>query len=367
MLKVSSLIKYLNENNGSPQSLTPIELTFLNFLTYGIEPHSLVTSETIEQFFRQCLEYPHWQQNRALLGQEIRELFQGQNQEGALIDDLAQVKWPEQTQVIEIQNPTDLTDVLQGYLNSQYKKGEKYRLVVEKDKVFAVILRPDFGVTVQYFDKKMVINNGHLEPLRKDLCLHYTPDLELDSEKLQKIEIAPYSVAQFYLRDGKLTGSLVRGYTLQKSFDLLGAPLESFPKLFYALKRVEQHFLSRDSDPFYQQTLNSLENAIGNLQKGLPESVQQATDTMAKTQNILEYVFTGDRVLALLLRDLQHTLALRHQRTVVTTGRKAEAAKESPWNNQASHPTSPRQTRKQFVSTNSSPTAESLVVELLID
>lgn len=353
MLKVSSLIKYLNENNGSTQSLTPIEVTFLNFLTYGIEPHSLVTSETLEQFFRQCLEYPHWQQNRALLGQEIREMFQGQNQEGALIDDLEQVKWPEQTQVIEIQNPADLTDALQGYLNSQYKKGEKYRLVVDQDKVFAIILKTDFSITVQYFDKKMIIHHGHLEPLRKDLCLHYTPDLELDSEKLQKIEIAPYSVAQFMLQDGSLMGSLVRGYTLQKSFDLAGAKLESFPKLFYALKRVEQHFLSRDSDPFYQQTLNSLENAIGNLQKGLPDAVQMATDTMAKTQNALEYVFTGDRVLALLLRDLQHTLAL-FQRTVVTTGRKAEAAKESPW-------------KTKYVSTNSLPTAELPAVELLID
>lgn len=369
MLKVSTLIKYLNENNQSLTALKPIEQTFLNYLTYHLEPFSIVTSDTLDNFFRLCLEYPHWQQNRALLGQEIREFFQGQNSEQALLEDLDQVKWPENTQVIEIENKADLTDAIQGYLNSIYKKGEKYRLVVDQDKIFALILKPDFSVSVQFFDRKMVIHHGHLEPLRKDLCLHYTKDLELDSEKLQKIEVAPYAVAQFRAENGLLSGCLIRGYTLQKTFEFKDSPMESFPKLFYSLKRAEQHFLSRESDPFYQQLLQSLESAIQALNESQMDSIQLATDTMAKTQNALEFVFTGDRVLSLLLRDLQHTLALRH-RTVATTDRKAETARTSQWNLNPTtrlNQTAPRKPAKQSVSTSSSPIAELPAVELLID
>lgn len=364
MLKVSALIKYLNENNQPSAPLNPVELTFLNYLTYSLDPNSLVTSDTLDNFFRYCLEYPHWQQNRALLGQEIRALFEGAISEQALIEDLDQVKWPEKTQVIEVENKSDLTDAIQSYLNSLYKKGEKYRLVVDGEKIFALILKPDFSLTMQFFDKKMVIHHGHLEPLKKDLCLYYTKDLELDSEKLQKIEVASYAVAQFYACEGLLTGSLIRGYTLQKTFEFKDAAMESFPKLFYSLKRAEQHFLSRETDPFYQQTLNSLESAISALNESRVDAIQLATDTLAKTQNALEFVFTGDRVMGLLLRDLQHTLALRH-RTVATTGRKAETARNSSWNlNQAKPQQNPQ---KQSVSISSSLTVESPAVELLID
>ena len=370
MLKVGVLIKYLNENNSSETksaNLSLVETTFLNYLTTCLEHQSAVTSDTLDNFFRQCLEYPHWQQNKQILSQEIHKLFSSNENGGdeALISDLDKVQWPDQTQVLEIENFSDVPAVIENYLKSICKNGEKFRLVADPaKKLYALILKTDGSLQVQIFDNKMILRNGNLEPLRKDLGLFYTKDLELAPGKLQKIEIAPYSLAQFYVEGSKLSGSLIRGYTFQKSFEFVQEKLEKLPKLFYAVKRAEQHFLSRESDPFYQSILQSLENNIQGLLKKDPQSIQQATDTMARAQNALEHSFTGDRVLTMLLRDFQRTLAF-NQRTVETIDPKAEPARNSQWNHRNLH--SQNQPQKWSDSTNSLPIAELQAVELLID
>jgi hypothetical protein len=366
MLKVGVLIKYLNENNSSSTNLSPVEQTFLNYLTVCVDHQATMTSDTVDNFFRHCLEYPHWQKNRSLLGQEIRDLLSGEAREQALIPDLEDVKWPEDTQILELENFADVPASIEVYLNSVLKNGEKFRLVADSGKkVYAIILKPDGSLQVQIFDNKMILRNGKLEPLRKDLSLFYSKDLELASGCVHKIEVAPYSIAQFSVERSKVSGSLIRGYTFQKSFEFEQTELEKLPKLFYAVKRAEQHFLSRESDPFYQNTLKTLENTIQGIQRKSPESLAQATDIMAKAQNALEYSFTGDRVLTMLLRDLQRTLAF-HQRTVVTIDPKAEAARNSQWNNPSLRKQQNQQP-KWSDSTNLSPIAESPAVELLID
>jgi hypothetical protein len=302
MLKVGTLIKYLSENN--PQE-TPARLTFFNYLLHLTDAAALLTSELVETFFASCLDYTHWQQNRLQLGNEIQQLLQE-------AVDLAQVKWPQDTQVVDLENIKDLTDALQFYLNATHKKGEKYRLIPESDKkMLAIVLMPDQSLCVRSFDSKMLIRHGQLEPLKKDLCLYYTPDLDLDPEQIQKLEIAPFVTAQFQVSSDMIKGCLVKGYVNQKFFDLNGPGLSAYPKLFYAIKRLEQHFINRETDSFYQEMVSGLERVNEMAKLGDPEAVQESMDVMARAQNALEYVFTGDKLLNLLIRDLQHTLALR--------------------------------------------------------
>lgn len=379
MLKVGVLIKYLSENNSdnnlSSANLKLVERAFLNYLT-TLDSQSSVTSDTLDNFFRQCLEYPHWQANKALLGEDVREIFSGHVAEDEdLIPDLSAVQWPDALQIIELEQISDIPAVLEIYLKSAYKNGEQFRLIANEDKKFyAIILKTDGSLMVQIFDHKMILRKGRLEPLRKDLCLHYTNKLELAPGVLQRIEVAPYTIAEFRVEGRKVSGYLLRGYTLQKSSDFEDSRLEALPKLFYAVKRAEHQFLSRETDPFYQAILKSLENGIRGLMKKDQEISSQATDIMARAQNALEYTFKGDKVLALLIRDFQHTLALNQQRTVATTDREAEAARNSQWNQKTQMSTSKHQKtnsknqhQRWSDSTNSLPTVESLAVELLID
>jgi len=323
MLKVGALIKYLSENN--PQA-TPARLTFYHYLSNLAEPETLVTTELLESFFATCLDYAHWQQNRGQLSQEIREFLQDHM-------DLEGIKWPEETQVVELESVSDFTDALQAYLNTVYKKGEKYRLIVEADKrILAVVLNADHSICVRTFDRKMMIRHGQLEPLKKDLALYYTPDLELDPTHTHRVEIAPFVVAQFQLGSEGLQGSLVRGYLCQKFFALQGENIASYPKLFYTIKKTEQYFINRQTDPFYQQIVSGLERTIENVRLGDPEAIQESMDVLAQAQNAIDYVFTSDKLLNLLVRDLQHTLAQRRNvesrqaenSRVVRTPRKVE-------------------------------------------
>lgn len=341
MLKVGHLIKHLSENN--PQA-NPARLTFLNFLSSLADEESLVTTELLESFFSNCMDYAHWLQNRTQLSQEIRELLTDHL-------DLTGLKWPEEMQIIELDQLSDLTDALQLFLNSIYKKGEKYRLIIEPDKkILAIVLNPDQSITVRSFDRKMMIRHGQLEPLKKDFALYYTPDLELDPNRVQQMEIAPFVIAQFQTGQDAVTGSLVRGYLCQKFFDLKGENIAAYPKLFYAIKRLEKNFINRQTDPFYQQTISALEKTIENVRLGDEDAIESSMDVLAQAQNALEYVFGGDKLLSLLIRDLQHTLSLRRgtgerpaESRVVRTPQKVE---ESQWNQKQNPPLSPRRERK---------------------
>lgn len=330
MLKVAPLIKHLSENN--PQQ-TPARLTFFNYLTHMVDPEAMLSDEVVENFFASSLDYAHWQQNKSQLGREIQLVLEQYAQLSNTEIDLSGIRWPQDTQIVEIDNLKDLTDAIQVYLNSVYRKQEKYRLVLDQDKkIIAIVLHADHSLSVRCFDRKMIIRHGQLEPLRKDIGLFYNSDLELDPEKTQKLEVAPYVTAQFKTGHGELRGALVRGYICQKFFDLRGESLQSHPKLFYAVKRLEQHFINRQTDPFYNENLTALERMIELVRQSDPESLESSMDVLAKAQNALENVFIGDKLLSLLIRDLQHTLAAKssNQRIVATTNRKAENTWEQP-------------------------------------
>lgn len=315
MLKVGEFLKFLSEIN--PQ-LTPVRLSFYNYLSHFHDQNATLTSEDLENFFFHSLEYAHWQQNKNQMSQEIQTLIQSFCANHHIDAKFNDIKWPSETQIIEIDSMNDFIDAIQCYLTFSLKDGEKFRLTVDQNKkIIAIVLNRDQSITVRHFDRKFTVRHGQLEPLRKNLTLHYTADLELDAEKMQRIEVAPFVIAQFKLSAEGLDGSLVRGYICQKFFDLKGKNLTVYPKLFYSIKRIEQYFVDRQSDPFYQETVSALERSVGLVKIGDPEAIQTSMDIMARAQNALEYVFTGDKLLTLLIRDLQHTLTTRKSSTAV--------------------------------------------------
>jgi hypothetical protein len=348
MLKVRTLIKYLFENN--PQA-NPARLTFFNYLSHLADVDVLLSAEMVENFFASCLDYAHWVQNRPALGQEVKQVLQMCAAANDIAVDLNDIKWPQDTQLIELEHLSDLTDAVQVYLNSIYKKNERYRLLLDQNKkLLAVVLHDNHTVSVRSFDRKMILRHGQLEPLRKDLTLTYLPTLELMPNLVQKIEVSPFVTAQFQMSDEGYRGCLVRGYVFQKFFDLRGETLTAHPKLFYAVKRLEQHFIDRRTDPFYKETIGALEKSVELVNVGDSEAIVDATDVLARAQNALEYVFAGDRMMALLIRDLQNTLSkhsgkadLVQNRIVETTSQKAEPTWTPPKNAQPAQSQKPKE------------------------
>lgn len=304
MLKIGDLIKLLS---GQSLQMQPVILTFINFLQNSYRQDEAFTSDLVQNFLNECMEYPHWQQNRESLTTELQKALATTISAFFDLRQLQVLKWPKDTQVIELESVTDQAELVTNFLKSQEKNTDKIRVVYDPNskRTLGFVLAEDGSITIYSFNNKYVLRKGHLEPLRTDVCLKYDKNLELLNGAIQKLEIAPYVYARFIIDDALAFGGVARGYVFQKIQELKGQPLENYPKVFFALKRIEQFFIKKDSDPYYIQLIQSLEKSILAIKLDSDQALENSVDLMVRAQNATEHVFVGDKLLQLLIRDLQ--------------------------------------------------------------
>lgn len=306
MLKVGQLLKFVSDLN--PQN-TPTRLSFYNFLRGFPHPDDALTTELIEGFFNYCMDYPHWASNKQQLGHEVQFLLENFNSFYQQKFDLAPIRFPQHMQMIEIEHFSDLIDAVSAYVKTLCAEGEKFRILPDQNKrAIAIILRADKGLEVRCFDRKFTIREGRLEPLRKDLVLYYTPELELSSHHTHKIEVAPYITAQFRILKDRVTGCLLRGYVFQKLQEIKNEPLEEQTRLLFPIKRLEQFFVDRRSDPYYNDLISQLERTCSLVQQGDREALKWASVIQNKAETAVDNIFMGDKLMTLLVRDLKHAM-----------------------------------------------------------
>lgn len=306
MLKVGQLLKFVSDLN--PQN-TPTRLSFFNFLRGFPHTDDVLTAELIEGFFNYCMDYPHWASNKQQLGHEVQFLLENFNSFYQQKFDLSSIRFPQNVQLIEIEHFSDLVDAVGTYVKTLCGEGDKFRIVPDQNKrAIAIVLRADKSLEVRIFDRKFTIRDGVLEPLRKDLVLYYSPELELSTQHTHKIEVAPYITAQFRISGDKVTGSLLRGYVFQKLQEMKNENLQEQTRLLFPIKRLEQFFVDRRTDPYYQDLVSQLERTCALIQQGDSEATKWSSVILNKAETALENVFMGDKLMTLLARDLRHAL-----------------------------------------------------------
>lgn len=306
MLKVGQLLKFVSDMN--PQN-TPARLSFFNFLKGYAHPNEDLSKELIEQFFNYSLDYPHWASNKTQLGHEVYFLLDNFNGFYQQKFDLSQIRFPQAMQLIEIENTPDLLDAVSCHIQNLCGEKDKFRLINDQNKrVIAILLREDKSLEVRTFDKKFTIREGRLEPLRKDLALFYTPQLELSPDHIQKIEVAPYITAQFTVTGDRVSGQLLRGYVYQKLLELKNEPLKEQTRLLFPIKRLEQFFIDRNTDPYYNDLVSQLERTSALIQQGDEDALKWSSMILTQAETALENIFIGDKLLTLLVRDFRHAL-----------------------------------------------------------
>lgn len=306
MLKVGQLLKFVSDLN--PQN-TPTRLSFYNFLRGFPHPDDALSPELIETFFNYCMDFPHWASNKQQLGHEVHFLLENFNSFYQQKFDLSPILFPQNMQLIEIEHFSDLIDAVSAYVKTRCGEKDKFRVLPDQNKrAIAIILREDKGIEVRCFDRKFTIRKGALEPLRKDLVLYYTPELELSSHHTHKIEVSPYITAQFRVLGDKITGSLLRGYVFQKLQEMKNEPLQEQTRILFPVKRLEQFFVDRRTDPYYQELVSQLERTCSLIQQGDAEALKWSSMVLSKSENALDNIFLGDKLLTLLVRDLRHAI-----------------------------------------------------------
>jgi hypothetical protein len=310
-MQIGQLLKYLTVLN--PQG-SPVRLALYNYLNHLHRTDQALTPEVINSFFCQALEYPHWQQDRMALGQTVLNLLQAVSQQYSISQNelqsdfnFSEILWPQNLQIIEVESFHDFSEVVHHHLSEVYCHGEKFRLISDQQKnIMAVVLFPEGQVRVRSFHRKMTIQNGQLQPLRMDSSLSYSSNLELSEAVTHRVDLGPYTTAQFEVVDGEVIGAAVNGYLFQKFMDFRGGPLRDHLKLFYAVKRLEQSFIDRRTDSFYLEVIRSIEHTSNLLKMGDPRGVDQASAVLANAEAAQEQVFVSDKLLGLLIRDLQN-------------------------------------------------------------
>lgn len=305
----SDFLKILN----SPQhQLSPVALTLKNYFQYLMRPEEPVNCDSFQAFLDSAMSFPHWQQNRRELEEDCRNLVESLRQAELVHQSFQEnLLWPSEQQVIEVENSKTSLEILNGYwLHQQKTDKSKFKIFDLGENRFAlVVLHLDHRLSIHQYDNKFVVRNGHIEPLRRDLSLHYTAELELDPTKPQKLEVSPFVIARFVAEGREAYGHMVRGYVFQHLQGLQGQNLDAQPRIFFALKRLEKLFLKRESDPFYNNLIEDLERLLHWMRLGEPVNAVQVHEAYLRAQTALEEVFHGDKMLTLLLRDLEHQSA----------------------------------------------------------
>lgn len=305
MLKVAQLLKFVSEMN--PQN-TPTRLCFFNFLRAYSTPEQELTPDFINLFFSYCLDYPHWVGNKNQLGHEVQFILENFNGYFQQKLDLAKIRFPQFIQLVEVEHFPDLVQLVTKYIETHCcTEKDSFRVVSDQNKrAIVIILKESGALEVRSFDKKFTIIDGELQPLRRDLALFYTDKLELDPSRTHKIEIAPYITAQFQIKADRVTGQFIRGYVFQKLAELKNDLLQEQTRLLYPIKRLEQFFLDRRSDPYYQDLTSQLERACSLVQQGQLDAMKWSSIILNQAETALENVFLGDKLLTLLIKDLHH-------------------------------------------------------------
>lgn len=301
--QISQLIKFISEVN--PQN-TPARLAFFNFLKGFYSPDAELTVDVLNTFFEYSLDYPHWASNKTQLDHETRYLLENFNKYFELNFDLTGVRFPLATQIIEIESLKEHLAVARRYCESVLPKDTQHRLLLDQNKkVLLIALHADRSLEIQSFDKKFTLKDGVLEPLRKGLALHYDHHLELKENLLQRIEIAPFLTAQFQINKGLATGQVLRGYVFQRYLEFKNQKLDELTKVYFPIKRIEQFFIKRTSDSYYQHLIQQIERTLSLLQEGDPDAIAGCALILNKSEIALEQIYLGDKLLTLLVRDLR--------------------------------------------------------------
>lgn len=296
-----------------------VKIALQNYFNHNFGDEELFSPVVFQTFIYECLDYPHWHQSKSQFESELKAILLTLSKHGNWTFRLEDVHWPTENQVISIESFNVWIETIGRYLRDLYSPSCEHRIIYDSlsQKALGIILQGDGStgnsldarIKVQQFDRKFTIRKGELQPLRNDLIIHYTAGLDLDPKELHKIEVSTYMTAHFKpTTENNVAGAIIRGYIFQKFFELRNEPLNSYPRLFYTLKRIEHFLIKRDSDPFYRDLVNSLESLKRDVLWEKPEAFDLVPELLAKTQNALDYVFTDDKLLTLLLRDLQNTL-----------------------------------------------------------
>ena len=265
-------------------------------------------SQTISRFVEFALLHEHWQNHSDQLQDELEVSLHRFSETYRVRFDHENILWPRDNQIVRVRQSEQMEIILKSHLQ---KAGGKLKFFTTHsgDKV-AVRYHDSGRLEVGVYPHLVRMHQGQLHPLRAE-SLTYDASLTLEGGVTQIIKSDTHSYAMFQLTERGCEGSVLRGYSLQSSLSVDGGDLGRYPTLFYPVKRLEQFFIHRRSDPMYVELVQTLEKAIQLIRDRHPEAPRFAMAAYERGRMAYEEIFPDDKLLGIALNSLEALLGAR--------------------------------------------------------
>ena len=283
-------------------------LCLYHYLIHHCPSETPLTPQLFENFCRMAFMHNHWQKNVLTLSQELQFVLQHYNETFMLDWKLSDFVFPDHWQIVSIKNPVEGIHILEKWTRKNFESEQKTRVFCTKDQNYIVLVQSASGeLNVIWTSPQMLVQKAELQPLTTAIQLQYGENLELKPDVAQYLRVGQNTYARFQIREKNIRGRLIRGYVFQNHLELKGT-INEYPDIYYPLKRMEQFYIDRQSDPDYQELISALEKAIELLKIGHPEARSFGETALDRGQSTLNNIFTNDNVIQTLVNQLSEEL-----------------------------------------------------------
>lgn len=303
MASVSQVKNFILKNGLSHKKSI---LCFQNFLHQECVKDQDFNKAIIDRFFLNVLNDFFWQENKDLLINELQNLLEQIHPEINLSDEVLNLKKSFDFQIVSIEKPDDFYECLNQYL-LQFTD-QKIKIIEFNNNLLVLRMNLADELRVQEYSQHFVIKNGVLTPLLPITDLQYTSEFELSEQHMHRLSLSEHVRAYFLYQKTQWSGIFTRGYTRQKYHEFQSPKLDQIPDLCSALKKREYHYINMSSDPMYKETVSRLEKTIEFVSSGQPGSLSYGKNTLESAKNIRDQVFEGDKLLSLLITNLEYAI-----------------------------------------------------------
>jgi hypothetical protein len=280
-------------------------LCLYHYLIHHCDPNTPLTPLLFENFCRMALCHEHWQSHSHDLSQELQYTLQHYNETFMLDWSMSDFVFPDYWQIVPIKNSIDGIYIFEKWAEKNTEAGSKTRVFFTKDSQYLIVNQDSKNhVTVTNSSPLMLLRKGELQPLSMEIKLYYNENLTLKSNQTHYLKIDTNTYARFRSEQKNITGMFIRGYIFQNQKEINGK-INEFPNIYYPLKKTEQYYIDKKSDPDYIELVNVLEKANELLNLNHPEAQSFAVAAFERGQAALENIFVNDNLMQVLVNQLE--------------------------------------------------------------
>ena len=261
------------------------------------------------EFYFRTMEFNYWRENQLKLVKEVRIQLDTFLRHRKVHLELDKILHPENLQIVQIDDESEFTRIAESFARCSSLEGEKRKLLVVEKNTLMLHMYAKGEVRAQQLTRLSYIRGGQLLPIPGPV-LHYNANLELKTDIVQRVRIDPFRISSFRINQttGKTSAVIMKGYTFQRQDRVEISHLGKIPLLFYAVKKLERHFIDCESDPFYKSLVQRLEKSCQLMREAPQQHLETATNCLKQARQPIVEVFTDDKRLNLLVQDLDSHL-----------------------------------------------------------